>query len=136
MRAFAITVLFGFAAYLILLGLVALSDPPRAFQFLRKFAQTRTANTVEAACRIVVGVSFALLARDLPFSLAFLIFGWILIISAIAMLARPDLHRRFADRAVPAIERVIVPVGIVSLAAGCLLAFALWPLIAFGPAPY
>ncbi|HET9355467.1 MAG TPA: hypothetical protein VFO42_04805 [Sphingomicrobium sp.] len=136
MRAFAIIVTFGFAAYLILLGLVALADPPRTFNFLRKFAQTRTANAFEAACRIAVGLSFVTLAQDLPIRLAFLIFGWVLIISAIAMLALPDLHRRFADRAVPAVGRFIRPIGIVSLAAGCLIAIVLWPLIAFGPTPY
>ena len=136
MRAAALVVFSGFAAYLVLLGLVALSDPPRAFRFLRNFAQTGTANAVEAACRIAVGLSFLMLARDLPFEPAFLIFGGVLIVSAVAMLALPDLHRRFADRVVPATERFIRPIGIVSLAAGCLLAILLWPLTAFGAAPY
>ena len=136
MRDLALIVSFGFAAYLILLGVVALSDPPRAFRFLRKFAQTTVANAVEAACRIAVGLSFVMLARELPFRHAFLGFGWVLITSALAMLALSEFHRRFANRAVPAIERFIRPVGIVSLVAGCSIAIPLWPLMAFGPAPY
>jgi uncharacterized protein YjeT (DUF2065 family) len=135
-RALAIVVSYGFAAYLILLGLVALSDPPRAFRFLRAFAQTRRSNAIEAACRIAVGSSFVTLAGELPLGHAVLFFGWVLILSALAMLALPELHRRFADRVVPAIERYVRPIGIVSLAAGCLFAIALWPLMAFGPTPY
>ena len=136
MRALAIVIVYGFAAYLIVLGLIALLDRGRAFRFLRGFAQTRRANAVEAACRITVGVAFIVLAPDLPLRPAFLGFGWVLVLSAIAMLALPDLHRRFADRVVPAIALFLPLIGLVSLAAGSFLAIILWSLIALGFSPY
>ena len=136
MGALAIAFVFGFAAYLIVLGFVALLQPMRAFRFLRRFAQTRRANAIEAACRMAVGLAFIILAPNLPLALAFLGFGWVLVLSAIAMLLLPDLHRRFADRVVPGIERFLPLIGIVSTVAGSLLVITLWSLIARGVSPY
>ena len=136
MRALALVACSGFAAYLIILGLVALVDPKRAFGFLRKFAQTRRANAIEAVGRIAVGLGFVDLAPELPARHVFLAFGWVLIVSAMAMLALPGVHRLFANRAVPAIARLVRPIGLVALGAGSLLVALLWPLIAPGTSPY
>jgi uncharacterized protein YjeT (DUF2065 family) len=135
-RALALVACSGFATYLIVLGLLALVDPNRAFRFLRQFAQTKRANAIEAGCRIAVGLGFVVLAPALPARHVFLAFGSVLIVSAVAMLALPGVHRRFADRAVPAIERFIRPIGLVALGAGSLLVAVLWPLIAPGASPY
>jgi uncharacterized protein YjeT (DUF2065 family) len=116
-RALALVACSGFATYLIVLGLLALVDPNRAFRF-------------------AVGLGFVVLAPALPARHVFLAFGSVLIVSAVAMLALPGVHRRFADRAVPAIERFIRPIGLVALGAGSLLVAVLWPLIAPGASPY
>ena len=136
MRALALIVLYGCATYLVLLGLVALIDPRRALGFLRKFAQTRRANAIEASCRIAAGLAFTNVAPDLPASDVILGFALVLIVSAVAMLALPDLHRRFADRVVPGIARFVPLVGIVSLAMGGVLALMLRPLTALLFSPY
>ena len=136
MRALALIILHGCAIYLVVLGLVALLDPKRALRFLRKFAQTRRVNAIEALCRIVAGLAFVNLAPELPASGVILGFGLVLIVSAIAMLALPDLHRRFADRVVPGIARFVPLVGIVSLGMGAMLVLILRPLTALAFSPY
>jgi hypothetical protein len=130
MSAFALAILYAFAIYLIGLGLVASSDPRRAIRFLGLFAQTRRANALEAGLRLIVGLAFLRLADDLPGRWIPLTFGGVLIVSAIAMLALPDAHRRFADKVVPQASRFIFLIAFVSLVFGLSLMIVLVPLSA------
>ena len=132
----ALLVLVAAALYLIVLGLAALLRPKAAFGFLRLFAQTPRANLVEMACRFAVGVAFLVLAARLPVPALFRALGGILALSALVLLAFPGLHRRFADRAVPAIGRMMPVIGATSLAMGIELAIILAPLMSEPPSPY
>lgn len=136
MRLAATFIVFAFALYLIALGIVALVDRERAARFLGSFAQTRRANTSEGLLRLTVGAAFVGLADDLPVSGVFRAFGLVLIVSALAILAFPDLHKRFANRVVPGATRMVLAIGLVALGSGIGLAWIAWPLIATPHAPY
>ena len=132
----ALLVLVAAALYLIVLGLAGLLRPKAAFGFLRLFAQTPRANPIEMVCRFAVGVAFLILAAQLPIPALFRALGVILALSALVSLALPSLHRRFADRVVPAIGRMMPVIGATSLAMGIGLAIILAPLMSEPPAPY
>ena len=132
----ATLILMAAAAYLIGLGLAALLRPKVAFGFLCLFAQTPRANLIEMACRFAVGVAFLVLAPHFPVPTLFRALGVILALSALVLLALPTLHRRFADRAVPAIGRMMPVIGATSLAMGIGLAIILAPLMSEPPSPY
>jgi len=136
MREAAISVLAVASAYLITLGTIALLDRRLAFGFLQKFAQTIGANILEMTCRMAAGLAFIQLAPELPAPRLFQALGWILSGSAILLLALPGFHRRFANIVVPAVERTLPVMGLVSLAAGVGLAVALIPLILGPSSPY
>lgn len=135
-RSAALFVLVAAAIYLIVLGVVALFRPKTALGFLRLFAQTPRANLIEMTCRFAVGVAFLVLAAQLPFPVLFQLLGAILMLSALVLLAFPAMHRRFADRAVPAIGKMVPVVGAASLAMGIGLVLILAPLMTEPSAPY
>ena len=100
--------------YLLGLGLVALLDPTRVVRFFNGFAQSAKVHYVELVLRFTAGAAFVLTASRLLFSGVFLVIGWVLLVTTVALAITPwRWHRRFAERGVPyAIQNLpLVAVG-------------------------
>lgn len=87
-----------------LLGLAVTSAlaPQAAARFLSGFASSARAHYLEQALRITGGAGFLLYAQQMRFTTVFEVFGWVLVITSLGLLAMPwRLHARFAQWAVP-----------------------------------
>jgi len=102
--ASAVVVLAG--TYLLGLGAVALVSPSKAKAFLGGFAGSAFAHYLELCIRLVVGAAFLRCAPRMLFPGLFLVFGWVLVVTTVALFAVPwRLHHRFAQWAVPLATR-------------------------------
>jgi hypothetical protein len=98
--ALALVLLTGL--YLIGLGAVSLFAPARATFFLEGFASSARAHYVELVLRLGAGVALVTYAPRMRFSAAFALGGWVLVVTAAALLVVPwRWHHRFARWAVP-----------------------------------
>lgn len=115
--AFAFVLLAGI--YLIGLGVVGLLRPTAAARFLLGFAGSARAHYAEMFVRLVVGGAFLLHAPRMLFPEAFLVFGWVLVLTTAALFVLPwKLHRRFAQWTVPSVVRHLRLVAVVALLFG------------------
>lgn len=105
--------------YLVGLAAVSLLAPGRASHFLLGLAGSAPAHYLELLLRFVAGGAIVLYAPHMLFSDFFVLFGWTIVITTIALLAVPwQWHQRFARQAVPHAVRNLGLVGIASLAFG------------------
>lgn len=124
LEALALAVVVLSALYLLALGTASLLVPDRARRFLLGFASSRPVHFMELGLRFVAGGALVLYAPRMWLSDAFNLFGWILLVTTAGLLIAPwRWHHRFARRAVPLFTRQVALVGLVSLALG---AFILW----------
>ena len=127
MHAVTGVVIAGAGLYLLLLGVAALLTPPRVESFFGRFASSASSHYVEMLIRIAVGASLVHRSPTLPFGEAFVVFGWILLISSGILLCLPwRWHRRFARLVVPHVIRALPLVGLSSIALGLFLLSALY----------
>lgn len=115
------------AAYLLLLGVVALFRPERALAFLSAFARNRRINAAEAIARALAGMALLVLDSKMNWGGVGTIVGAFLVVTALLMLLLPDQHRRLAPLLVGSIQCYMVPFGLASLALSLVLALALLP---------
>jgi len=88
--------------YFVGLAAASLATPARAKHFLQGFAGSAPAHYTELALRLAVGGAFLLRAAHMPFSGAFALFGWVLVVTTVCLFIIPwQWHHRFAQRAVP-----------------------------------
>lgn len=88
--------------YLISFSLVMFLAPARAKRFLSDFASSAFAHYLELGVRLVAGVAILRYAPQMLFSNFFVIFGWILVVTTVALFAVPwRWHQRFAQWGVP-----------------------------------
>jgi len=116
--------------YLIGLAAVALISPERARLFLLGFAHSASVHYLELAVRLVVGASFVWHAPQMKFAILFIVFGWVMVVTTVALLFVPwRLHRRFANWSVPHATRNLPLFALGSLVGGVLILLA----VALGP---
>lgn len=121
----ALTVVLLAGLYLLALGAASLLVPARASRFLLGFASSSLVHHTELVLRFVAGAGFVLYAPRMFFSDAFSLFGWVLLITTAGLLVVPwRWHHRFAQRAVPLFTGHVAWVGLVSLAIGGLILWA------------
>jgi hypothetical protein len=109
-------------AYLVGLGIVALISPSKARMFLGGFAGSAFAHYLELCIRLVAGAAFLRRAPQMLFPGFFFVFGWILVITTVALFAVPwRLHRRFAEWGVPRATRYLKLIAFSSIAGGILV---------------
>lgn len=102
--ASALVVLAGL--YLLGLAVTGLLWPQKAKAFLSSMASSARAHYFELLVRSVLGVAFILYAPHARFAGVFLLFGWVLIVTTICLLAVPwRWHHRFASWSVPQATR-------------------------------
>ena len=98
--------------------------------FFCKFASSAFTHFLEMFLRLIVGAAFVIYAAQMKCSVAFTAFGWLLIVTTTVLLFVPwKLHRRFADRSLPMVNKWMTVFGFVSFVAGVfiLLLFFLRP---------
>lgn len=111
--------------YLIALGVGCFVRPNAAAAFLLGFASSAFVHYRELAVRVVVGAALVAKAAALPYPPLFNAFGWVLIVTSIAMFVVPwRWHRQFAQQAVPYALRSIKLLGACSIALGTVLVAA------------
>ena len=108
--------------YLVVLGVSCYVQPSTAAKFLLGFASSSFLHYLELALRVLVGGSLVHKASSLPYPPIFNLFGWVLIITSVAMFVVPwRWHRRFALKAVPYALRYIKLLGAGAMAFGAVL---------------
>lgn len=113
------------ALFFVLLGATALLRPSLASKFLLGFANSATKHYVEIVTRFAVGSSFLVTAPRTTHPSAFVLFGWVLIISTTAMLLLPwRWHHRFAQESVPRALQYLWLIGVSSVVLGVLIVLA------------
>ena len=112
-------------AYLLAFGVLAVASPSRASAFLGGFAGSLRLHVLELLVRLVVGVAFVAYASHLRLGGVFHAFGWVLVVTTLALAAIPwRWHRRIADTSVPAVVRFLPWMGAAAVAAGALVLWA------------
>ncbi len=117
------TVAFGVVALLglffVALAGAALLRPAVASSFLLGFAATARTHYLELGIRLVAGAALVIAAGSMPFPMPILVFGWVLILTALVLATMPwRWHQSFAKRSVPKALGYLPFIGICSLAAG------------------
>lgn len=108
--------------YLAALGLAALVVPARTARFLLGFASTHRLHLLEMLCRVIVGASLIVAAPSLTPAQPFVLLGWLLLCTSALLLVLPwQWHQRFASMSVPAANRYLRLIGILSLLGGALI---------------
>jgi len=114
------------ACYLLGFGVMAVAFPARASHYLHGFASSARAHWLELIARVAAGFAFWGYASHMPFPGAFHTFGLVLIVTTLGLAVLPwRWHQQFAQATVPSARPYLPVVGIVSIAAG---AFVLWAL--------
>ena len=110
--------------YFIALSVLSFAAPARASVFLMGFASSAATHYAELLVRMMVGSAFIAASPVVPFQAAFAVFGWVLVgTTAVLFLVPWQLHRKFAERAVPRALRHLRLIAVASLFLG---AFVLW----------
>jgi uncharacterized protein YjeT (DUF2065 family) len=123
----AAVVVFFAGLFLASLGAVALAMPALARRFLLGFATTPGLHFLELALRLFVGTAFVFAAPGMRYSLAFSVFGWIVVLTTLVLVLIPwRWHRRIAQQSVPPLLRLLPLFGLASLGLGSLVLFALF----------
>ena len=88
--------------YLVGLAVLSFLSPERASRFLLSFASSASAHYLELAVRLLVGGAILLSAPHMLFPGAFVIVGWVLVVTTLGLFAVPwRWHHRFAQWGVP-----------------------------------
>lgn len=122
----ALILVLGSGLYLIGLGALALSRPGLAARFLLGFATSARLHYLEMLMRLMIGLALLRRSPAMLWPDLFAGFGWLLIITTIALCAIPwRWHQRFAQQVVPRALQHLRLFALVSLVAGVALLWAL-----------
>lgn len=117
-------VVLGFCLFLVGLAVVIAARPLLAERFLRSFASSAPAHYAEQGVRLLVGAAVVAFSRWTRHPEVFNAFGWLLVITTLALLLIPwQWHRRFAARVMPPVFRHL---RLLALGALALAAFILY----------
>jgi hypothetical protein len=117
-------VVVGFCLWLIGLAVAIAARPSQAARFLSFFASSAPAHYAEQLGRVTVGAAMVDVASSTWFPDLFELFGWLLVITAVALLLVPwQWHHRFGKWAIPLAIRYL---KLVALGASALGAFILY----------
>lgn len=112
--------------WLIGLAAAAIAKPDRVKHFFDKFASSAFNHLLEMFVRIIVGTAFVIYSPQMKFPRGFAVFGWLLILSSVVLSFVPwKVHRRFADRSLPLLTKLMVLFALVSLFGGIIILFSL-----------
>jgi hypothetical protein len=119
------SVVWGAAAYLIVLGLLVFIRPVIVHRFFEGFVSSNRINFLEAALRLLVGLAFMAVSPETKLPIIFFWFGAVLAATAIPMMFLYKLHKRQAVWAIPFAKRILPLMGVSAIALGALTVWAL-----------
>lgn len=125
LNALAAAIILLAGIWLIGLATFAFAKPERVRNFFGNFASSAFTHFLEMFLRLIVGAGFVIYAAEMKFSVVFTAFGWLLIVTtAILMFVPWKLHRRFADRSLPMVNKCMTLFGFVSFVGGVFILFS------------
>ncbi len=112
------------ALFLIGFAFIAFIKPAPAKHFLRQFASSAQAHYSEQLIRIVFGLSLILYAPQMQFMHFHLALGWLIVITSLGLLGVPwRWHKKFADKVIPWVIRLLPVYAIGCLMLGSILIY-------------
>lgn len=103
---------------------LALIAPDHARRFLRGFAGSAYAHYFEVTARLIAGASFIVFSSAMHFAEIFRWFGWLIVVTSVAMLLIPwRWHQRFAERVIPIVIRFLPLYALASLGLGAFILY-------------
>ena len=112
-------------AYLLILGALVFIRPAVVNRFFEGFVSSGRINFLEAALRLIAGLAFVAVSPETKFPVVFFWFGAVLAITAIPMMFLYRFHKSQAVWAIPFAKRILPLMGVVAIAVGVLIAWAL-----------
>jgi len=112
-------------AYLLILGVLVFARPAVVHRFFGGLATSQRVNFLEAALRLIVGLAFMAVSTETKLPAVFFWFGAALALTAIPMMFLHRLHKSQAVWVIPLTRRILPLMGIVAIAVGALLAWAM-----------
>ena len=106
MRVLTGILVVAFGVFLIGLAVLIAVKPQLAERFLRSFASSARTHYAEQSLRLIVGGAMASLAPSMWYPHVFMLLGWMLAITAAALLLLPwRWHHEYGKRAMPLVIR-------------------------------
>lgn len=106
MKLLAGMVVVAFSVFLIGLALLIAMKPQLGERFLRSFASSAPAHFTEQTLRLIAGGAIVIFAPSMWYPCLFKLFGWLLIVPAVALLLLPwQWHHEFGKRVLPLVIR-------------------------------
>lgn len=120
----AVTVVVA-GVWLIGLATLAFAKPEAIQRFFGKFASSAFAHFFEMFLRFIVGAAFVVYAPHMKFPMVFTAFGWLLVVTTAVLTFVPwRVHRKFADRSLPMVNKWMTLFGAVSLFGGVFILYS------------
>ena len=113
------------AAYLMILGALVFIRPAVVHRFFGGFASSNRVNFLEAALRLTVGLAFMAVSPETKLPAVFFWSGAVLAVTAIPLMFLWRLHKSQAVWVIPLTRRILPLMGVVAIALGALVAWAL-----------
>jgi hypothetical protein len=112
----------GFAAFLIGLASLIAIEPRRAERVLRSFARSARAHYTEQVLRLIAGGALVVFAPSMWHSDLFMLFGWLIVVTALVLLLLPwRWHHEFGKWVIPVVIRHLNLFALGALALGILI---------------
>jgi hypothetical protein len=117
-------VVAAFGAFLVGVSAYALARPRRAIALIGKFASSPLIHFSELSFRAFIGFAFIIAAEETRFALAFTIFGAMMLLSALVLMALPrrwhSAYATFWSRSMP-VAAIYVAAPVTLLAGAALI---------------
>jgi hypothetical protein len=113
-------------AFLLSLGALAFLRPAVVHRFIEGFVTSgRVINLLEVALRLIAALAFVAVSPETKFPVVFFWIGVVLAITAIPMMFLHRFTKSQAVWAIPFAKRILPLMGVVAIAVGVLIAWAL-----------
>jgi uncharacterized membrane protein len=124
-------VVVGFSLFLIGLAALIATKPSLAERFLRSFASSARAHYTEQGLRLLVGAAVVNFASSMWYPELFQLFGWLLVITAAALLLIPwQWHHMFGTWAIPLVIRHMRAFALGASALGAFILYGVFRVVA------
>lgn len=116
----SIVIAFGLA--LVGFAVLIIVKPKPSRRFIESFASSARAHYAEQVIRLVVGAALVVHAPAMSYSWVFAVLGWLMVVTAIALLMMPwRWHNRFGEMVIPWVTRHMKLYAIVVFGLGALI---------------
>ena len=126
MNLLAGMVVVAFCVYLTGLAVLIATKPQLAERFLQSFASSARTHYTEQVLRLTAGGAIVVFAPSMWYTDLFKLFGWLLIVPAVALLLLPwQWHQKFGKRALPLVRKHLKLFALGAFALGIFILYGL-----------